>query len=339
MSSTSVTQKGQNELDVFFPTLLDGYASALAFIKNLHTPFDRRELVKFRFEGEMPDDIKASRETIVGNRKKYKGVIFSLVVKILVEAYIRSRLTSLLKQLKKRSLLIPTKKKELKILDQYIKQVEQYIDLLFGWEKFIIVFKSPVISIASGVLSPIVLSFLGLNINSWSDFVQSLFDLFQARGPDYIREIFTVIVVFVISIFYILAPIFAAGFRVKRAIFTGGVAEYRLFDWNPFDKRRDAVYWLSFPTTNIYHLEDKVFHILESSKTSEFPMDFIFDLAPYYIWILTILSTTGVFKNLFAGEQAPIKEIVYLILLWFVSITNLLGAVKNWRLRKQDKNL
>ena len=84
------------------------------------------------------------------------------------------------------------------------------------------------------------------------------------------------------------------GFRIKRAIFTGGKTVNKLFE-KPDET--ESILWVNFPDTNIYHLENQVFETIGIPKPKEFPLDFVMNFAVFYIIIIIVFASTVIYDS------------------------------------------
>jgi hypothetical protein len=96
-------------------------------------------------------------------------------------------------------------------------------------------------------------------------------------------------------------PSIRLGFRVKRAIFTGG---HDL--WHPLLDDYRAVTWGGFgtpmPEIGVYAAEDAVYRILARRKPTEFPVDLALGIAPYLACAYSAFYFYAVFGALFGDR-------------------------------------
>src|SRR6201999_2630340 len=59
---------------------------------------------------------------------------------------------------------------------------------------------------------------------------------------------------------------------------------------DPLKAKRIKEIWEDFPETNIYHVENEFFDLVQIRKPKEFPLDFVLRGYPYFILVLTVAS-------------------------------------------------
>jgi hypothetical protein len=133
-------------------------------------------------------------------------------------------------------------------------------------------------------------------------------------------------------------PSIRLGFRVKRAIFAGGVDLRHPFlheagkvHWEGFrapgfcdDPARSGETRPDFPTNNVYAGENDVFRALERHrKPAEVPLDLLFGLAPYLWYVGSVLFFSGLIAAVVWGWSQSVSGWIILAVVSLVAFAGM----------------
>jgi len=270
-----------------------------------------------------------------------KRLIITPIVRLFVETHTRARLESILRQLRIEQMTLPGEDDpEQKQLTYMVNQINQALQFLFRWGRLGNRFAtSPVLSAVLAFLTPILLAWVGVNLSSVSALGEWVAQLIQSGEGVILVSLLRTLIGLLFIAYVVFVPLaIHAGFRVKRAIFEEGVTIANLFD-----RSRPGIFtvhvWQGFAETNIYHLENRVFEILDVRKPVEFPLDFILTVAPYYILFLALGFTANLIISLLHGNVPPIWEFLGSLAILYAAIDRFRAAREHYLWRKKEKNL
>jgi hypothetical protein len=160
-------------------------------------------------------------------------------------------------------------------------------------------------------------------------------------------------------------PSIRLGFRIKRAIFCGGLdLRHPFFNkmeklkwegyvtakvnddpdklWvNPFrkwaDRKQQQTTLQAFPKEDVYKAEDALYQALGRRKPSEVPVDMLLAISPYLLTALAVLDVIGLVQVVAGGLDLSVEHWFMLLLMVLFPVlvfqVVVLQTVRNYRAR------
>jgi hypothetical protein len=341
LASAHDTELDLGALDSYLPELIRGYRTALKSVETLPGSFATLPVLRYTLQGSIPADPAELKRSISSRNKRSRRLVSRGLVGLFVDAHVRAKLQDILRLLSIERMGVLADEEAAKKLDFYIKEIDQVLKMLSerSRSRFWLA-NSPLVSSLLAFAAPILIGLVGIDISGSAALGASVSNLVQSQGVETLIHIVWFVLLVLLYLYIIFAPVAVTfGFRVKRAIFSGGFSEENVFDWRPVIHDRDIAYWPGLPTLNIYHLETKLFEMFGAAKKREFPLDFVLSILPYFTWTFAIIYTVAVSSALISGKSPGFENVCALLAFWFLSVTSVIGAVRNYRMRKADGNL
>lgn len=279
------------DLDTLEPhleTLMKSYRDSLRFVEGL--PRLGRVRVEYPDEKQTPG---ANRHWMVravsrASNPRRRWVARPLV-RLFVEAHIRTRLEVIIRLLRleaSAAIRDPESNPRAKRLKSLIAPLDELQKALFSWKQRGALFaRIPILPVLIALATPFLAHYTGINFSGARGLAESTIE--RARSGGLARSIVLAAIVLG-DLYVIFAPSMTSlGFRIKRAILAGGTTVWRLFDVP------ERITWVSFPTTNTYQVENRVFDVIGVPKPREFPLDFVMGFLPFYVLVATVLFSAA----------------------------------------------
>jgi hypothetical protein len=219
--------------------------------------------------------------------------------RVYVETHVRKQLQAIQDCLRLIRLeAVGAEEKKISALEE---ELEHHVKPLFRWRQLVgLVARLPPVAAALPVLSAAL---------AWP--------LAEDVSPDDVRNAFLVLAGTALLLWvFIVWPSIRLGFRVKRAIFTGGtdlhhplLDENREVTWEGFrapsyydDADGEKGKQMPFPNIDVYHAENDVFRGLRRRKPAEVPLDMLLGLAPYLWTAYSAFFVYGLITAVAAGD-------------------------------------
>ncbi len=335
-----------DQLEMNLETLIESYRGALKHVERLPS-FGR---INIEYDDQSIDQNR-QRGLIRHVYEKLSDPYHRWVAKSLVRLFVRSHIKSKLKEINRclrveslRLIKDTESAKRAKKLKSYISQLDKFdeeLSLGLNLPGMFIVraqWFPPFIAF----ITPILTKLIGIDFSSIKAFEQSTI---QVVSPSISSHTIVLLLVLFIEIYvFFLSPsINNLGFRVKRAIFSGGKTE----SWDLFEEysKPMLIKWLSFPDTNVYRSENQVFDVLGFPKSKEFPLDFVTSFKFYLAIIFTSYFLVAFVIISLAIKDGTLKTIfnwwdfLGVFALGVVGISYLINSWRNLHRRREEGNV
>lgn len=286
----------KDELETRLVALMKSYSDALKYTEHLPAIIGTKD-IKYYAEKPHLNPNKHISRILRGREIMRRGLFFPnrrfvnrSITKLFVESHIRNKLEIIIKYLRiEASMCLKESDEQAKKLESYIDRLENFKGTLSKWNVSNIFVKPPWIIAFS---TPVIVQLIGINISSTDSAINTIKDFFQTSESLHNLVVIGVILAY---LFMFFSPmLMLLGFRIKRAIFTGGKTVNKLFE-KPDET--ESILWVNFPDTNIYHLENQVFETIGIPKPKEFPLDFVMNFAVFYIIIIIVFASTVIYDS------------------------------------------
>jgi hypothetical protein len=219
--------------------------------------------------------------------------------RVYVETHVRKQLQAIRDCL--RLIRLEAVGPEEKKIDALEEELERHVKPLFRWRQLVgLVARLPPVAAALPVL-----------------FAASAWPLAKDVSFHDVRNAFLVLAGTALLLWILIVwPSIRLGFRVKRAIFAGGLDllhplldENNEVKWEGF--RAPSFYddaaggkgrQMPFPNIDVYHAENDVFRALRRRKPAEVPLDMLLGLAPYLWTAYSVFFVYGLINAVAAGD-------------------------------------
>jgi len=322
-----------DSLEANLETLMKCYRDALRFVERL----PRLGRVRVEYLNEKRNGTPHNWITNGINRlaKPSNRWVARSLTRLFLEAHIRSKLEEIIRFLRIEGALEIKESetnKRAKRIKSLIAPLDELQKALFSWKQRGAIFaRLPFLPVVIALATPFLASYTGIDFSSTKDVAKSVLARTQAGG---LTRSIVLAAILLGELYMLLAPLVTSlGFRIKRAILAGGTTEWRLFD-DP-----EYIRWLEFPTINAYQIENQVFTTIDIPKPREFPLDFVLAFLPFYIFLSTVLYSTVAINQVFGGEALTGWDALGISALWIVLIGLSFHGWKNYRRRREERNL
>jgi hypothetical protein len=315
-------------LETHLETLMKCYRDSLRFVEVL-PGFGRVRV-------EYPDDKSPKRKGIAQalyrvTNPGHRFVVRSLV-RLFVEAHIRTRLETLVRLLRieaSASIKDSESNARAKKLKALIAPLDDLQKALFSWKQRGALFaRFPLLPVLIALATPFLAGYTGINFSGAKSIGESIMTKAQSGG---LTRSLAVAAILLGELYMLLAPALTSlGFRIKRAILAGGKSVWRLFD------EPEHIRWVSFPTTNAYQIENKVFEVIAVPKPKEFPLDFVMGFLPFYVLIIAVLFSAGFISQLVGGERLTLVDALMVGAPWVTLLGYAYHGRKNFLSRRDQ---